>query len=298
MPRLVDALRAALGTAVSGGGTADGDARALELVLMALYARGRAAHPDVAVEAVMFAAHLGKCGAPVGTIEGGANIHAEDLYLCCAALLGDVVAVRHLRHANRPVLAGYLRHIDSSPAFVDEIEQRLWDSALVGTIDVSPKLASYAGRGPLAGWLGVAAQHIALMLRRHEAAEGRAADGLGAEVQRIARDPELAFVKQHLRDQFQRAVSQALLALPDRERMMYRLHVVDGLTVERIGKMYGVAHSTVSRRMASARESIIAEARRVLREEMNVAPEEYESLARLLVSQLDLSVSRLLGKPA
>lgn len=78
--------------------------------------------------------------------------------------------------------------------------------------------------------------------------------------------------------------------------MIYRLHVVDGLSLDRIGKIYGVAQSTVSRWMSSARDRIVAEAKRVLRDEMHIAPEEYESMARLLASQLDLSVSRLLGK--
>jgi hypothetical protein len=48
--------------------------------------------------------------------------------------------------------------------------------------------------------------------------------------------------------------------------------------------------------MAGARDSIVAEAKRVLREEMHIAPKEYEWMARLLISQLDLSVSRLFGK--
>jgi RNA polymerase sigma-70 factor (ECF subfamily) len=294
MAQLVDAFRAARGTALASDSA---DPRPLELLLRVLYARGRAAHPEVVLDEVAFAAHLGACGAPVESLETGGDLHAEDLYLCCAALRGDAAVVRQLRQANRPVLAGYLRHIDGAPAFVDEVEQRLWDAALVPKDGATVKLLSYAGKGPLAGWLGITAQRIALSLRRHEAAEERAADRLEAEVDHVAGDPELAFVKGQLRDQFRRAVSEALAALPDHERMIYRLHVVDGLTFERIGKMYGIAHSTVSRRMASARDQIIDEAKRLLRDEMGVAPAEYESLERLLVSQLDLSVSRLLRKP-
>jgi RNA polymerase sigma-70 factor (ECF subfamily) len=134
------------------------------------------------------------------------------------------------------------------------------------------------------------------MQRRSEAAEDRAADRLGVEADLLAADPELAFVKHHLRDQFRGALNSGLEALPDRARMIYRLHVVDGLSLDRIGKMYGVAQSTVSRWMSAARDSIVSEAKRVLHEDMHVAPEEYESMARLLVSQLDLSVSRLFGK--
>lgn len=294
MVQLVDAFSATRGTQPAP----DTDVGALELRLRALYARARARFPEVVVDDVVFAAHLGACGAPVESCETGGDLHAEDLYLCCAAVRGDANAVRELRYLNRPVLARYLRHIDTSPAFVDEVEQRLWDAALVSNEGAPPKLLSYSGKGPLAGWLGVTAQRIALSLRRHEAAEERAASGLEAEIEHVAGDPELAFVKHQLRDLFRRAISEALLALPDHERMIYRLHVVDGLTLERIGKMYGIAHSTVSRRMASARDQIIAEAKRLLRHEMNLAPADYESLERLLLSQLDLSISRLLRKPA
>jgi RNA polymerase sigma-70 factor (ECF subfamily) len=65
---------------------------------------------------------------------------------------------------------------------------------------------------------------------------------------------------------------------------------------QRIAKTYGVSHSTVSRWMAAARASIVAEAQRLLRDEMQASPDDYESMSRLLVSQLDLSVSRLLRK--
>jgi DNA-directed RNA polymerase specialized sigma24 family protein len=95
---------------------------------------------------------------------------------------------------------------------------------------------------------------------------------------------------------FQRAFSQALLSLSDRERMVYRLHIVDGLTVKRIAKTYGVSRSTVSRWMASARSNVVAEVQRLLRDELRASAEDYKSLSRLLVSQLDLSVSRLLRK--
>jgi RNA polymerase sigma-70 factor (ECF subfamily) len=274
-------------------------ASALEGALATLCARGRAAHPQLAMEDAVFAAHLGRCGAPVGAIAASgepADVWAEDLFLCCAGLLGDDAAVRTLRAQARPVLLGYLRGIDAAPAFVDEVEQRLWDSALVGTTEAPPKLAGYSGKGPLAGWLGVVAQRIALTMRRKDDSERRAADGAGIEASLVVGDPELALVKGHLRGPFRRVITRALDALDDRERMVYRMHIIDGLSMERIGKTYGVSQSTVSRWMASARDNIVAEAQRLLHDEMEASPEDYESLSRLLVSQLDLSVSRLLGK--
>jgi RNA polymerase sigma-70 factor (ECF subfamily) len=297
------------------GGERDGDRKtapapvsgshaafSLEGALAALVERGAAAHPDLSLDGAQFAAHLGRCGASVETA-ASQSIHAEDLFLVAAALAGDGAAVARLRQLHRPVLAGYLRHIDVSTAFIDEVEQRLWDMALVGKAGAEPngaepKLVSYSGQGALAGWVGIAAQRIALMIHRHEAAEERAVDGATAEAEAEAevmgRHPELAFIKGRLREKFRPAITQALSALEDRERMIFRLHLVDGLTVEVIAKMYSVSHSTVSRWLAKARDEVIRETQRLLRDEMRLSPAEFESVAALVVSQLDLSVSRIL----
>ena len=286
--------KASLGTARDDRGADALSEQDLEVVLAGLVARGAAAHLDLSLDGALLATHLGRCGADAGAAP--AAIHAEDLFLVAAALFGDAAAVAKLRRVHRPVLAGYLRHIDVSPAFFDEVEQRLWDALLVGAAGAVPKLAGYSGQGALAGWVGIAAQRIALMMRRHEAAEERAADGAAIEAGVLATDPELAFIKGRLRDQFQGALSRAMATLDDRERMIYRLHLCDGLTVEAIGKVYGVSHSTVSRWLAKAREGVIGEAQRVLRDEMRLSPAEFESVAALVVSQLDLSVSRLLRR--
>jgi RNA polymerase sigma-70 factor (ECF subfamily) len=300
MGRLTVAFLAARGRREPGGedsaaASSAAATSALETTLAALLARGAAGHVDLSLDGALFASHLGRCGAPVGTAAPG-SIYAEDLFLAAAALFGDEAAVAKLRRLHRPVLAGYLRHIDVSTPFLEEVEQRLWDSALVGTSGAGPKLASYSGQGALAGWVGIAAQRIALMIRRHEAAEERAVDGAAAdaEADALAHDPELAFIKGRLQGKFRSALTQALSRLEDRERMIFRLHLVDGLTVEAIGKIYGVSHSTVSRWLAKARDQVIDQAQRVLRDEMRLSPAEFESVAALVVSHLDLSVSRIL----
>jgi RNA polymerase sigma-70 factor (ECF subfamily) len=278
---------------------AGSDPEPMEAALRALLAAGAAAHPELslgsAAFAVHFASHLGRCGAPVGAA-GSASLHAGDLYLAAAALSGDGAALAKLRQIHRPVIAGYLRTIDTSTPFVDEVEQRLWDTVLVAAPGNEPKLAGYSGQGALAGWLGISAQRIALMIRRHEGVEERATGAAAADADGLAADPELAFIKGALRDKFRDALTAALAGLEDRERMIYKMHVVDGLTVAAIGKVYGVNASTVSRWLAKARDGVIREAKRLLHDEMRLSPAEFESVAGLMVSQLDLSVSRLLNR--
>jgi len=291
--RLADAYFAARGASPPAAPAA---LDAVEKTLADLWIRGRAGHPEFGVDGASFAAHLGHCGAAVEGL-GSREIHAEDLYLCCAALIGDEVAVRALRDRHQAVLPAYVGPIDRARPFLDEVEQRLWDSALIRAADRPPKLASYSGKGPLVAWIGVAAQRIALMMRRSEAAEKRALGNVAAETRSALADPELAFIKENLREPFESALKQAIASLDDRQRMIYSLHIVDGLTVERIGTMYGVSHTTISRWLASARADIVAEARRLLERDAHIAADEFDSLARLLASQLDLSSSLVLAKP-
>lgn len=53
----------------------------------------------------------------------------------------------------------------------------------------------------------------------------------------------------------------------------------------------------VSRWLAAARESIFDETRRLMSQRLRLRPEEFESLVRVLRSQLDLSLTGLLQSP-
>lgn len=256
-----------------------------------LYARGRAAHPEIEVTEEAFVAHLARCGARL-TEDAADGIHAEDLYLASACIGGIERAIEKVMSTHRANLEVVLNRMAPSPDFVDEVLQRFWDAALVGTISAPPRIGTYSGRGPLAGWIAVGVQRVALMILRHEQAEGRARR-FGEDVDAIAQDPELAFIKDRYREQFREATQKALSTLDDRERMIFRLHLVDGVTIERIARSYGVAHSTISRWFAGAREKVIREAERVICTELQLSPREFDSMKRLVVSQLDLSLSAL-----
>src|SRR3954469_16703097 len=211
-----------------------GPPQALARTLAILCARGRAAHPDLPLDDAAFVAHLARCEAPVA---GGPDAaHAEDLFVACAGLAGSAAAVERLHRAHRGSITAYLRVIDSSAATLDDVEQRLWDGLLVSAHGQPGKLATYSGRGPLGAFLGVAAQRIALDGCRHESAELRALATMAAEVNAVAADAEIALLKGRYTETFEQAVRDALDLLDARERMLLRMHIVDGLTLERIGK--------------------------------------------------------------
>ncbi|MFP2906134.1 sigma-70 family RNA polymerase sigma factor, partial [Pyxidicoccus sp. 3LFB2] len=110
-------------------------------------------------------------------------------------------------------------------------------------------------------------------------------------------DVELGYLRQRHREDFQAALSEALAALPARERTVLRLHVVEGLSLERIGAMYRTHKSTVSRQVSRAREQVLAGARQRLAERLQLSSGELHSLMRAVDGALDLSLPSLLREP-
>ena len=89
-------------------------------------------------------------------------------------------------------------------------------------------------------------------------------------------------------------MKDALAKAPESDRAILRLHVVNNVSVEKIGKMLGVSQSTASRWLAKARAEVLANVKSILKERSRISSAEIESLARLLASRLDLSISQAL----
>ena len=165
----------------------------------------------------------------------------------------------------------------------DEVRQAVRVRLAVGD-GAAPRILSYRGTGPLRAWVAVAALRIALNLKRAaDRAPGADAD-LFAEVVDREPDPEL-----------REALAAALAALADRPRALLRLRFVDGLELAHIGRLYRVHESTASRWVSQAVADVAADARRRLIERLAIAPSAADSVARMVASQLDLSIARLLG---
>jgi RNA polymerase sigma-70 factor (ECF subfamily) len=92
-------------------------------------------------------------------------------------------------------------------------------------------------------------------------------------------------------------VRTALAGLEPGELVLLRLHHVKGWSVDRLGETYRVGRSTAARRVAAAREKLVAAAKADLRRSLDLTPSELESLIALLQSNLQLSLVRLLDGP-
>src|SRR5436190_1483073 len=87
----------------SAAGPARPDRAALELLLASFYARGRHAHPRVAVSEQAFGRHVAGC-VTNSSPESLADIAAEDLYLACACAGGVPGAATAFERKLGPVI--------------------------------------------------------------------------------------------------------------------------------------------------------------------------------------------------
>ena len=248
----------------------------------------RAAWPGVELDEPAFVAHVGVRLAT--TVDA---IHAPDLWLALACMNGDGAACelfdRQFVSRLRPALGQFGLSADE----IDETLQMLRTKLLVGDGE-GPRIAEYSGRADLRMWLRTIALRAAIDLRRAHR-DVQADDAELAAQPAIADDPELVHLRDRYRDELAAAVTAAIRELDARDRLLLKYHYLDGLSVDRIGALYTIHRATAARWVAAAREALATRAQRILIAKLRVTPSELRSIARLVESQLDLSMRRLLG---
>lgn len=274
------------------------DSVSFEQQLLGLWESGRAAWPGVILPASRFIRHLA-ARLPEGELVPDclATVHAADLYLACACLDRVPAALVAFEHKLLVLVPRYIGRIDSAPVFVDEVCQRLREKLFVAAQDAAPKIADYSGWGPLAIWLRVVACRIALSLKRQRS-DVPLDDAPIEQAPARRNDVELDYLRDRYKDEFRAALREAIAALPSDRRDVLRLYFISGLSLEKIGAHFRVHQSTVTRWIAAARSAILLTTRRLIGERLHLSPTEFDSLAGLLRSELDLSLSRLLEPSA
>ncbi len=271
------------------------DPNELSLALSAFVARARAAHPTVHVDDRAFARYVAERFEPGQQLDG---THAEGLYLACGCALGNEHALRELERTASMVMNACYRRLGFQQ-WGEEISQRVMRAILVHDGETGPSLMRYNGRGSLANWVRVVTVREAYRLTRAERKKSqREVGGVEERIMDQAvideANPELLHLKRDYRAKFKLSFQQAFLRLEHRERNILRYQYLDGLNLEQIGTIYDASRATVARWRASARAQLLAETRRIMRDEFNVPLDEFDGAIRLIESAMDVSLSRLL----
>ena len=247
--------------------------------LEALVNQGRTAFPEVALTGEAFVRHLAGRAAAIDRLAG---LHGADLYLACACAAGEPRAIAALVERLRLEVPRALHRISRAAELHDEVRQILQVDLLVGKA-----IAGYRGEAKLSSWIRASAVRVALKLRAREGREPLEESPAG-----IA--PELEFIKGRYQADFERCFAEELAALPPRSRTLLRLHYVEGLGIDQLAGIYHVGRSTAARWIAREREGLVEGLRKRLTAQLGIARAELDSLMRLVVSRLHVSLDRAL----
>lgn len=271
------------------------DAAALATALAAHHATGRAAYPELEVDATTFAGELARRLAGTASLEQLARARIDHLYLAVACMAGDERAVAIVEREFLPVAGACARRMRARPDQADEVRARVARILFVEEPGRTAALASYSGRGDLGTYVSViATRELTRMLAkdRREVAvdEPSFLDRLAP-----ASDPELAYLRDAYRDDVDAAMRTALAGLSAESRALLRYSLIDGWSIDRIAALYGIHRATAARRVAAARDELGHAMRAELATRLTISKDEVDSVVRLVQSRIDVSLARLLS---
>ncbi|HRI63956.1 MAG TPA: sigma-70 family RNA polymerase sigma factor [Polyangium sp.] len=262
----------------------------LEARLEHLVEVARAAWSELHVPDSEFVAFLGRCLSE-DVAHNLAALRADDLYLACAygrGVLGaheafEQYCMRHVRAA--------LQRVPAPVALVADVEQDL-RQRLVEMQQPRPGQKCYSGRGELTGWLCVTALRDA----RHKLKQkGREQPLVSMEELFIApdEDAETAFLRKTYKPELTRAFQDAVASLTSEERNLLRYHFIKNMTIDEIGRIYGVHRATAARRINRARELLCTRTQENFRARIPIDTLGYKDLLPLIESQIRIQLATM-----
>lgn len=276
----------------------------LDRRLWGLVAEGRAAWPDLQVQArdlVEFVARQLTADLADAALDG---LRPADLYLACACSKGLPAALAAFdRDYMREVDIALARMRIGPPRLNDVkqlVRQRLFvGGGTAGAPTSAGKISEYGGRGDLRRWVRSVAVRTCLNELRKGKREVLVDDDqlIAQHTISTADDPEVEYMKRTYANEFKAAFANALGQLGAREQTLLRYHHVDGLNIDEIGAIYRVHRVTAFRWIEKAKEQLVKATLEHLRARLKLPSAELDSVLRMIRSQIHLSLVRHLGGP-
>ncbi|HEU0033923.1 MAG TPA: hypothetical protein VFQ53_25015 [Kofleriaceae bacterium] len=265
-----------------------------EPVVARKLADARAAWPGIAVDDETFVrAITERLADEDSTLH---TLHTTDLYLALACAQGDPAALAAFDAHCGPTIDRAVAATGASPAERADLGQVIRARLLVArSPGDTPRIATYSARGALASWVRVVATREAMRVLPRTNRELAAEDDQIARIVAPDDDPELGYLKRLYRDELKRAFAAAVDALDDRDRLLLRQHVIDRVGIDQLAAQHAVHRATVARWIEAAREAVVAGTQRALLRSLRLDRDELASVLRLIRSDLDVSLPRVLS---
>lgn len=264
------------------------DRRDLEVTLAARLDRARAAlelEIDVPLWVESFASALTQA-------DEFERLADADLYLATACSRGDRQALRRFVELHAIELDRAIARSPTLGLSRDEFRQLVHVHLFVREREQPARISAFRGRGSLRAWVRVVTARLIVDLSRR-----RGSPALDHEllIERLddGHDPELEHLRRSLAPQLRDAFAAALALVGVRQRNLLRQRYLHEVPVDALAKLYDVHRSTVYLWLEQARAAVLEHARAALA--LANPDHQLDSLIRLLGSELELSLRRLLA---
>jgi RNA polymerase sigma-70 factor (ECF subfamily) len=257
--------------------------------VQAAFAEGQRAWPGISLTLEALAARVQR----LAVTDAVLAVRGADLFIAAACAGGDQTAVLRFDAQYFGCLQAYVARLRLTPELLGELKQQARIAILLGP---DPLIGRYRASGPLLAWVRVIVMRIAYTLVRAErdprrdndidALDRLIAPGLG---------PDARAVKERYRHRLQTALKDALVTLSDHDKTLLRLHFMDGLGVDAIGRIYHVHRATAARWLVNLRKQVLQQVRRELGLPANPTSSELRSLVDLVKGEIELSLQAILA---
>ncbi|HSO40616.1 MAG TPA: helix-turn-helix domain-containing protein [Labilithrix sp.] len=252
--------------------------------------RAAAELPSLRIEPAALAAYLLDRAPAEGSLaEHLEKVRAGDLLLAAACARGDAAALAIFEQRYSDEVPMALARIRTTLG-IDEVRQSLRDKLFVADEGAAPKITLYSGTGDLRSWFRVTIVRMLLNVATRGRKEVALEDAMLEALPGTFEDAELAHARTLYGPALAEAFGEAIARLERRERSLLRYAVCDGLTVDAIGKIYGVHRATAARWVQAARERLENEVLDAVRARIPAGDDSIASIMRLLASQVDISL--------
>lgn len=259
-------------------------------VLQRRFDEGRAAWPTVEVSPEKWAAHLAShLGEAPAKLVG--SLHS-DFYLAVGLVEANRAALDLFLSEFMPRLQALLERRAPTSGVVSQVMSKLEDRLLVGGGEKGTGIASYSGRGSLDRFLRAAAINQLMNELRTPQADALTETVASALVD-LERTPELSALSRNTREIFATALQAAFRSLPDRQRLLLKLHTFENATITDLGRLYQVHKVTAFRWLEEARNQLRLATIKQLREHHRIPETELESFIRHLPVSLEASLKTI-----
>lgn len=261
----------------------------IEEVLSELAQAGRRAWPELVLSDAEFIAFLSRTLSPSAITT---DLRAGDLWLVCAYNRGLPRAIEILETKFMLRARNLLRRTNVPSTTVEDVLQEIRQK-LVEMSAPDSDTAGYSGRGELGGWLCVVAAHAANRRRERSEKDQTLESSEALLLPSPDDDPEMAFLRHEYREELLAAFRDALNSLSARDRNVLRYYFLDGLSIDRLGAIYGVHRVTASRWVNQARETLCACTRENLSRRVTLSEAGFQRVLGLIESQIRVNLQAI-----